>query len=325
MNRRNRLPRVVALASVAVVALAACGSGPTATEQTDPPRSTSPSAPAADQPSASPAAPSSSPSASPVTPAEPARPVSGADMAGHIHNLAYDGRQLLIGTHEGLWGQDPGAKPSQLSDDAFDVMGLAHTDDLWLASGHPGPGMDAPSDLGLLRSTDSGRTWREVSLGGEVDFHRLVTSDDVIAGINAHDGRLLRSDDSGSTWTDLGVPGLYDLAISPADPSIIVGTMESGPVRSTDAGVTFAPLTGAPLLALLAWSDGTLYGADVDGRVHQSTDDGTTWRALGSLPAQPLALSAAGATLAALVDNVVHESVDGGESFAPRITDLGGH
>lgn len=88
--------------------------------------------------------------------------------------------------------------------------------------------MDAPADLRLLETTDQGRTWTEVSLGGEVDFHRLVVSGDVVACLNVHDGRLLRPDDDGATWTDLGVPGLYDVAISPADPSIIVGTTENG-------------------------------------------------------------------------------------------------
>lgn len=257
--------------------------------------------------------------------AQPAQPVSGADMAGHIHNLAYDGRQLLIGTHEGLWGQTPGATPTQVSEDAFDVMGFTPTTDRWLASGHPGEGMDAPADLGLLQSTDQGRTWTDVSLSGEVDFHRLATSDSVVVGLNAADGRLLRSDDDGATWTDLGVPALYDLAIDPTNSSIVIGTTEDGPVRSTDSGATFQPIDGAPLLALLAWTGGTLYGAGVDGQVMVSQDGGATWSAVGSLPAQPAALTAAGAAIAALVDDNILESLDGGRSFSPRLTDLGGH
>ena len=265
------------------------------------------------------------PSEIPVPSVGAAQPISGADMAGHIHNLAYDGRQLLIGTHEGLWGQAPGARPAQLSDDAFDVMGLTIAGDRWLASGHPGEGMDAPADLGLLQSTDRGRTWAEVSLGGEVDFHRLAASGAIVVGVNAHDGRLLRSRDGGSAWTDLGAPGLYDLAVSPADPAVIVGTSESGPVRSIDSGASFNAVGGAPLLALLAWAGGTLYGADVDGRIHESMDDGITWKPLGSLPSQPSAFAATGTTVAALVGDTVLESVDGGASFTPRITGLGGH
>jgi len=319
VNREPRTPRILILASIAVLTLSACAAGSDATE---PPTSS------LFAPSSSSTPSSSSPPASSSAPSievESAQPVSGADLAGHIHNLAYDGRQLLMGTHEGLWGQSPGEDATRVSDEPFDVMGFSRTDSRWFASGHPGKGMDAPADLGLLQSSDQGRTWAEVSLGGEVDFHRLVTSEAVVFGVSAHDGRLLRSDDGGATWTDLGVPGLYDLAVSPADAAVVVGTTENGPVRSTDAGVTFERLADAPLLALLAWSGGTLYGADVDGRILQSTNDGATWSERGLLPTQPLALAAAGDTVAALVDDAILESVDGGATFAPRVVDLAGH
>ncbi len=268
--------------------------------------------------------PASSPMMS-VPLASQSLPINGAEMAGHIHNLAYEELHLLFGTHEGLWKQAPGSMPVLVSDDAFDVMGLTTTGDRWLASGHPGEGMDAPAVLGLLQSTDQGRTWAEVSLGGEVDFHRLAASRTVVVGLNAHDGRLLRSVDGGTTWTDLGAPGLYDLAVSPADPAIIVGTTENGPVRSIDSGASFQAVAGAPLIALLAWTGGTLYGVDVDGRIHESTDDGVIWKPLGALPALPSALAATGTTVAALIGDIVLESVDGGTSFTPRITDLGPH
>ena len=97
------------------------------------------------------------------------------------------------------------------------------------------------------------------------------------------------------------------------------------PVRSTDAGATFESITDAPLIALLAWTADTLYGAGVDGRIVTSTDEGATWNVVGSLPAQPAAFAAHGDSVAALVEDAVLESVDGGVSFAPRITELGGH
>ena len=314
--------------AVATLSLTACGTTTGASEQPAPSPVTS--TPAVESPIDGSATPAPAPSTAtattgPATAPEPAPPASGADMAGHIHNLGYDGRRLLIGTHEGLWAQDPGATPAQVSEQAFDVMGFTPAADRWLASGHPGAGMDAPADLGLLASTDQGRTWTEVSLGGEVDFHRLVSSGDVVVGLNAHDGRLLRSEDGGDTWADLGVPGLYDVAISPVDPSLVVGTTEDGPVRSTDGGATFTPLSDAPLLALLAWADDTVYGIDVDGAVHASSDNAVTWVQRGSVSRQPTALAADGTTLAALVGNRIVESIDGGVSFSPRIVELAGH
>jgi hypothetical protein len=251
--------------------------------------------------------------------------VSGAAMAGHIHNLAYDGEDLLIGTHEGLWSQQPGSLPEQRSQDPFDVMGLTLAEDQWFASGHPGEGMDAPADLGLMASSDRGKTWKAASLSGEVDFHRLSASGKAIVGMSAHDGRLLRSDDAGLRWSDLGTPGLFDLAISPLDTAVIVGTTEDGPVRSSDSGVSFQPLAGAPLLALIAWSGSALYGVDVDGGIHQSTDSGTSWSAGGSLTGQATAIAASGGKIAALVGDSIVESVDGGATFSARIDDIQPH
>lgn len=327
MTAGTRIPWILGLAAVTIT-LAACGTTTGTAEQSAPSPVTS--VPAVESPAPAtadpPASPTTAPAATaPATAAEPAPAVSGADMAGHIHNLGYDGRRLLIGTHEGLWAQDPGAAPAQVSEQAFDVMGFTPAADRWLASGHPGPGMDAPADLGLLASTDQGRTWAEVSLGGEVDFHRLVSSGDVVVGLNAHDGRLLRSEDGGDTWADLGVPGLYDIAISPTDPDVVIGTTEDGPVRSTDGGATFTPLSDAPLLALLAWTGDTLYGIDVDGAVYTSSDAAVSWAPRGSVATQPMALAADGTSVAALVGNQIVESVDEGASFSPRIVEIPGH
>jgi photosystem II stability/assembly factor-like uncharacterized protein len=246
-------------------------------------------------------------------------------MDAHVHNLSVDGERLLIGTHEGLWQQLPGQDPSRVSQEPFDVMGFAQGPERWYASGHPGPGMDAPGDLGLLASDDEGKTWQAVSLSGEVDFHRLAASGDAVVGISAHDGRLLRSEDAGETWTDLGTPPLFDIALDPNDPEVLIGTTEEGPVRSTDGGRTIAPLDSPSLLALLAWSGDTLFSVDVQGQVHTSTDAGTTWVPGGALPGQASALAAEGRTVAVQVGDAIHESRDGGDTFEVRIPDLAGH
>ncbi len=60
----------------------------------------------------------------------------------------------------------------------------------------------------------------------------MITSGTAVMGISAHDGGLLRSEDSGKTWQALPNPNLYDLAMDPTDPSMIVGTTQTGLVRS---------------------------------------------------------------------------------------------
>lgn len=244
----------------------------------------------------------------------------------HVHNLTLRGDELLVGTHEGLWSQQPGKPATRLSAEPFDVMGLALAADGTLyASGHPGPGQDAPADLGLQASTDRGRTWQPVSLAGEVDFHRLRVIDRTVQGISAHDGRLLRSTDAGSTWTSVGAPPLFDFALDPTDPDHLIGSTRDGPMRSTDAGRTLTPITDAPLLALLAWSGDTLHGIATDGSVQTSSDSGATWTSVGQLAGTPTALAADGRTVVALAGGTIWQSTDGGATFTPRITDLPQH
>lgn len=249
----------------------------------------------------------------------------GSAVTGHLHNLAYDGPVLVLGTHYGLWAQEPDAMPFQVSAEPFDVMGLARSGDVWFASGHPAPGMDAPADLGLMASEDSGVTWRSVSLYGEVDFHRLTAAGDVIVGQSAPDQRLLRSEDAGSTWQELGTPPVFDIALNPNDDTEIIATTEQGLLRSADGGRSFTPQPGSPLLMLVAWTQDGIVGVESSGQVHTSADGGDSWGSRGSVPGAPIVLAADGDRIGILVDDAIWESVDGGEAFQVRIAGLGGH
>lgn len=307
--------RLAAVVAPAMVLIAAC-SGTSA----QPAEAPSQAASAIPSPSTRGSEPPSEPAGEPA-----GEPVSGSDVPGHVHNLGYDGATLLLGTHEGLWAQVPGQSPVQISEKAFDVMGFATAGNRWLASGHPGADEDGPHDLGLLESTDQGVTWEPVSLSGEVDFHRLVTAGERIYGISSADNALLRSDDAGGTWTTLGTAPLYDIAVDPADPDTLLATTADGPVRSTDAGATFAPVLAPSLIALIAWTGDQLVGVDTDGLVLTSTDAGDSWQRPGRLPTQPMALAADGSRIAALVDGTVFESSDGGSTFTERISGIEGH
>ena len=306
---RARL-RWALVAAPLAFALTACGSPEAQTTQT-PSMESSPA--------------SASASASASSEVEVSAPVNGSKLPGHVHNLAFDGSTLILGTHEGLWSQSPGQAPVQVSKSSFDVMGFTATDARWLASGHPGEGEDRPADLGLLQSTDRGVTWEEVSLSGEADFHRLTASGDRIFGVSSVDDALLRSDDSGVTWTNLGSLGLFDIAIDPANPDTLIATTADGLVRSTDAGVTFSLLATPSLIALLAWTPNYLVGADVDGSILTSTNGGSAWEALTTLPEQPAALGADGSRIAVLAGATVFESIDGGKTFTERIAEITGH
>ena len=245
---------------------------------------------------------------------------SSEASVGHVHNLGLEGDRLVLGSHEGLWEQPEGGALTLVSVEPFDVMGLARDGDRWLASGHPGEGMDAPADLGLLESLDGGVTWRPVSLSGEVDFHRLVASGSAVMGVSAHDGALLRSDDDGRTWESLGAPPVGDIALSPTDSQVVVVTTAEGLARSDDGGRTFALLAGSPGALLLAWTDAGLFAVAANGQVHLSPDSGASWMPRGSMGGEPVALAADGMRLAGLIGDTVQYSTDGAASFAPRLT-----
>lgn len=274
------------------------------------------------------AAPASAAPASTASPGAAAPGTSPVDVTGaawsHVHNLAYDGQALLLGTHEGLYRQEPGQAPQLRSETPFDVMGLTYDGTRWLASGHPGAGEDLPSNLGLRASAD-GATWTSLSLLGEVDFHRLSAAGSTILGVPAHDDALMRSTDAGSTFTRLGNPGVFDVALNPGDPTRALATTQTGPMSSRDSGSSWDRVAGAPLLAFLAWTSAEVYGIAPDGTVHISTDDGATWRPRGSTGGQPAAAAAVDGRLATLVGGTVLESTDGGSTFSPRLTGIGGH
>ncbi len=257
------------------------------------------------------------------SPAAAAAPVSadGIDI-GHVHNVSVDGDAVLLGSHEGLFRQDPGQPPA-LVGDPFDVMGFTLDGDRWLSSGHPGPGMDAPADLGLRASTDRGTTWAQVSLAGEADFHRLATSGSTILGVNSGDGLLWRSTGGGAQWATHGA-GPFDVALNPADPKHGIATTSSGLLSSRDGGVTWVSIPDAPLIAYVAWTGSEIVGAAPDGKILRSTDGGTTWTRAGAVDGQPSGLAASGQRVLVLQGATLWESGDAGATFSTRITGLPG-
>src|SRR3546814_20591154 len=89
-------------------------------------------------------------------------------------------------------------------------MGLTAVDDTLIASGHPGrgtPGELGEGNLGIIRSSDGGMTWKPVAFNGEKDFHVLTAGPDgTLSGQETGDGLILASTDLGATWATTGAP-----------------------------------------------------------------------------------------------------------------------
>lgn len=241
----------------------------------------------------------------------------------HVHGLGInpaDGA-LFIATHTGLFrvAQDA-TKALRVGDRKQDTMGFSVAGaDLFVGSGHPDLRDELPPLLGLIESRDAGRTWKPVSLLGQVDFHVLRSVGKRVYGFDSTSGRLLASSDRGRTWAERSPPEpLLDLVPHPSRPTTLVA---SGAVlhRSSDAGASWSVLGGEP--GYLAWPRADrLYEVNGEGRTLVSRDGGRKWERLGSVDGEPAAFLAVSVDelYVALHDGTIEVSRDGGRIWSIR-------
>ncbi|WP_067179448.1 F510_1955 family glycosylhydrolase [Microtetraspora niveoalba] len=241
---------------------------------------------------------------------------------GHVHGLGVDPAtgKVYVAGHFGLFTVEAG-KLVRVGDRDADHMGFTVAGPgTFYASGHPSAedvAAGQPPHLGLIRSADAGATWDQVALAGKADFHALQVAGARVYGYDAQTGQVWRGD--GGALTAEARLDLLDLAAGAGEPGTVYATTPDGVKVSTDAGRTFRPLKGAPLLSFLDVTDGGgLIGVAPDGRVQVTERGGGAWTARGRLPMQAVAFTAVSADrlLAASMDGSVYESTDGGATFA---------
>lgn len=233
----------------------------------------------------------------------------------HVHGIGVnpaDGR-IYLGTHGGLFRLDAEARKvaavGDVRDDfmAFTVLGP----DWFIASGHPSsPGRT--SNLGLIESRDGGRTWREIALAGQADFHALRAGEAGLFGYHSG-GLLVTSSDGGKTWRSLAETEASDFVL---DGGALVVATPRGLSRTQDGGRTWTSLSGPRIAFLSGPIEGTLWGLTADGAAFRSSDGGIEWERRGSVTARPAAfLAHDDALYVATVEGEVLRSSDGGASW----------
>ncbi|MCQ9164191.1 F510_1955 family glycosylhydrolase [Arthrobacter sp. STN4] len=245
----------------------------------------------------------------------------------HVHGISVDpvSTKILIATHDGLFDATTNTQV-KVSEATIDLMGFTATGqpNVFYASGHPGPGSSLPNPVGLIRSTDAGKTWQQISRGGQSDFHALTVSGGALV---AFDGQLRTSTD-GTSWTNSEatfVPAV--LAGSPSS-TVVLATTQEGLQRSTDHGKTWKPVPGGPIVQFAAFATSVAkapteaIGVAPDGRVYVSTDTGLRWKATGTITGQIEAVTALEGEpgkpwIWAATTDGVQVSTDGGDSFRP--------
>ena len=147
-----------------------------------------------------------------------------------------------------------------------------------LGSGHPDTLGKLPNFLGLLRSTDGGKTWSAVSRLADADLHKIVLAHDRLYAFDAVLSAMLISSDGGKTFTEEFTPRglMIDFEVDPANPERIISSTDTELFRTEDGGKSWRPLEGADGIRL-AWPEPeSLYRADKDGTIKASGNGGTT-------------------------------------------------
>jgi len=130
----------------------------------------------------------------------------------------------------------------------FTVAGPDH----FYASGRPGAGSKLTDPLGLIESTDGGKTWKQRSLADVSDFPALISSGRIMFGF---DRTLKSSVDAGTTrQQQAGAGSVLSVATAPGcDPTIVATT--AGIIRLT--GPRQHPACGrrSPEMALVSWAE----------------------------------------------------------------------
>jgi hypothetical protein len=193
-----------------------------------------------------------------------------------VHGLGInpaDG-SLFVATHTGLFRVAKDARKAVRTADRYqDTMGFSIVGpNRFLGSGHPDAReRELPPLLGLIESSDAGKTWTPISLLGDADFHVLRSAGAHVYGYDASHDRLLASANAGHTWKELDKPGrIVDLAPDPSNPrqlvTTAVGGVDQGMFASQNGGASWKRLNDA--VGLMAWPVANrLYFVDEQGDV----------------------------------------------------------
>ena len=189
----------------------------------------------------------------------------------HVHGVGYPGNQheLFVATHlgpliylDGTW--------YEAEANNNDYMGFQAVSDGFYSSGHPGEGSDLPNPLGLIKSTDRGKTLEQLGFQGKSDFHYLAVGYEThsIYAVNQQknsemDIGVYYSEDA-SDWNQVQLKGAPDqingIFAHPNDANVVAITSPKGLYLSEDQGQSFTPIIeDGSITSMLFFKDRIIY------------------------------------------------------------------
>ena len=147
---------------------------------------------------------------------------------------------------------------------------------------------------GVIRSTDNGQTWTEVTSGlTNLNVTALTVASDGSGGTNlfaaTNGGGLFRSSNKGGSWVEadagLGHPSITSLVVSGT--TLFAGANYGGVFRSTNNGASWtladSGMTNTYVTSLAVSADGAdLFAGTDGGGVFRSSNNGAYWTAANS-------------------------------------------
>jgi len=246
----------------------------------------------------------------------------------HVHGLGVNPEDgaLYAATHTGLFRLDGAGRAERVGDRYQDTMGFTVAGpDRFIASGHPDLRddelrvEDKPPLLGLIESTDRGRSWQPRSLLGDADLHTIVAAGDSVIAYDSTGERVLASADGGRTFEPRSSVALVDLAVDPEDGDHIVAvTPEGSMLESVDGARTWTPHPAVPPagLAVLRWGVDGLWGGTADGGLVRYDDAARAWVAVHDFGASVEAIAFDGDDVYVAAEGVgILRSGDGGRRW----------
>ncbi|MDQ0219994.1 sialidase [Peribacillus cavernae] len=206
---------------------------------------------------------------------------ANGEKIDHIHGTGYIGEpaEPILATHNGLLKYEDG-KWLKTTKNNNDYMGFQAVKNGFFSSGHPEEGSDLKNPLGLVKSTDEGKTIKKLAFYGETDFHYLGASYNTgtVYAINVEpnsklDVGLFYSKSEGKKWTQSKLKGLNSnsiggLAVHPSKDNIIAINTKEGIYYSDDYGDNFNFISTKEMVPSLTFTgDSILYSSIENNKV----------------------------------------------------------